>query len=134
MEESIQQESVSAQQREHPSQLNVFLTIVWVLLKTRGSSMSTSGAWLRFHRFASTEEYQKTPALAMKILDMAHRVVFTHGDFKAHNILVDDEGHISGFLDWECTGWYPEYWEFATAMRFGRNSWRYQVASILGGD
>jgi aminoglycoside phosphotransferase len=86
------------------------------------------------HGFASPEEYHKTLALARKILDMPHRVVFTHGDFKAHNILIDDEGHLSGFLDWECAGWCPEYWEFATAMRFGRNSWWYQVASVLGGD
>lgn len=86
------------------------------------------------HGFASTEEYEKTLALARRILNMPHRVVFTHGDFKAHNILVHDEGHLSGFLDWECAGWCPEYWEFTTAMRFGRNSWWYQVASGLGGD
>ena len=86
------------------------------------------------HGFASREEYEKTLALAKKILDMPHRIVFTHGDLKAHNILVNDEGHLSGFLDWECAGWCPEYWDFTTAMRFGRNSWWYQVASILGGD
>ncbi|KMU85035.1 hypothetical protein CIHG_02818 [Coccidioides immitis H538.4] len=62
-----------------------------------------------------------------------HRIVFTHGDFKAHNILVDDDGHLSGFLDWESAGWYPEYWEFTTAMRFGKDSWWFQVASWMGG-
>ena|SRR5947209_18629133 len=54
------------------------------------------------HGFASTEEYQKTLALVRKILDMLHQLAFTHGDFKAHNILVDVEGHFSGFFDWEC--------------------------------
>ncbi|KAI9759965.1 MAG: hypothetical protein M4579_001998 [Chaenotheca gracillima] len=86
------------------------------------------------HAFPSREEYQKTMTLAREILDMPHRVVFTHGDFKAHNILIDDDGHLSAFLDWESAGWCPEYWEFATAMRFGRDSWWYQVASVLGGD
>jgi aminoglycoside phosphotransferase len=86
------------------------------------------------HGFTSTEEYEKTLALARRILNMPHRIVLTHGDLKAHNILVNDEGHLSGFLDWECAGWCPEYWEFTTAMRFGRNSWWYQVASRLGGD
>lgn len=61
-------------------------------------------------------------------------LMFTHGDFKAHNILVDDEGQLSGFLDWESAGWYPEYWEFTTTMRFGRGSWWFQVAAWIGGD
>jgi hypothetical protein len=93
-----------------------------------------SSATPRGFRFASTEEYEKTLALARKILNMPHRIVFTHGDLKAPNILVDDKGHLSGFLDWESAGWHPEYWEFATPMRFGRHIWWYRVASILGGD
>ncbi|KIW14741.1 hypothetical protein PV08_07525 [Exophiala spinifera] len=85
------------------------------------------------HGFNSTEDYDKALAKAKSILEVPHRVVFTHGDFKAHNILIDYEGHLSGFLDWESAGWCPEYWEFTTAMRFGRGSWWYQVASSLGG-
>lgn len=60
--------------------------------------------------------------------------MFTHGDFKAHNVLVGYDGHLSGLLDWESAGWYPEYWEFTTAMRFGKESWWFQVASWIGGD
>ncbi|KAM5457577.1 hypothetical protein MaudCBS49596_000774 [Microsporum audouinii] len=86
------------------------------------------------HGFASTEEYQETLMKARKLYERPHRIMFTHGDFKAHNILVDFDGHLSGFLDWESAGWYPEYWEFTTAMRFGRNSWWFQVASWMGGD
>lgn len=43
--------------------------------------------------------------------------VFTHGDLRPANIIVqtDDQGHytISGVVDWECSGWYPAYWEAA---------------------
>ncbi|EZF35239.1 hypothetical protein H101_01222 [Trichophyton interdigitale H6] len=85
------------------------------------------------HGFPSKERFQETLVEARKIYERPHRVVFTHGDFKAHNILIDDDGHLSGFLDWESAGWYPEYWEFTTAMRFGLNSWWYQVASWMGG-
>ncbi|KAK2761590.1 hypothetical protein FQN54_001418 [Arachnomyces sp. PD_36] len=85
------------------------------------------------HGFKSSEEYEETLSRAKKIRQ-DHRITFTHGDFKAHNILIDDDGHLSGFLDWESAGWCPEYWEFATAMRFGKNSWWYQVASWMGGD
>jgi aminoglycoside phosphotransferase (APT) family kinase protein len=85
------------------------------------------------HTFKSDTEYQKTLSRAERLQNRQHRIVFTHGDFKAHNILVDDDGHLSGFLDWESAGWYPEYWEFTTAMRFGKDSWWFQVASWMGG-
>ncbi|PYH75178.1 aminoglycoside phosphotransferase family protein [Aspergillus vadensis CBS 113365] len=86
------------------------------------------------HGFDSRFEFENALALAKKLSQHKYRITFTHGDFKAHNILVDDNGHLSGFLDWECAGWYPEYWEFTTAMRFGKGSWWFQVASWMGGD
>lgn len=86
------------------------------------------------HSFTSKADCDETFLRAKRIEQRPHRVTFTHGDFKAHNILVDDNGHLSGFLDWESAGWCPEYWEFTTAMRFGRNSWWYQVAMWMGGD
>jgi hypothetical protein len=39
-----------------------------------------------------------------------HNIVFTHGDLAPRNILVRD-GHLSGIVDWQMAGWYPEYWE-----------------------
>lgn len=86
------------------------------------------------HGFSSPEAYDKTLEEARRIRDKPHQIVFTHGDFKAHNILVDDQSRLSGFLDWECAGWHPDYWEYTTAMRFGRGSWWYQVALELGGQ
>lgn len=75
------------------------------------------------HGFKSQAEFDDTLLQANKLRQGSHKLTFTHGDFKAHNILAGDDGHLSGFLDWESAGWYPEYWEFITAMRFGRNSW-----------
>ncbi|KAJ5579558.1 uncharacterized protein N7459_005543 [Penicillium hispanicum] len=86
------------------------------------------------HSFNSTEEYLKTLKHANEIREYPHRITFTHGDFKAHNILVGVDGHLSGFIDWESGGWCPEYWDFTTAMRFGRDSWWYQVADWMGGN
>lgn len=40
-----------------------------------------------------------------------HRIVFSHGDIAQHNIMVKD-GQITGLFDWECGGWYPEYWDY----------------------
>uniref|UniRef100_A0A8H7K4H1 Aminoglycoside phosphotransferase domain-containing protein n=1 Tax=Bionectria ochroleuca TaxID=29856 RepID=A0A8H7K4H1_BIOOC len=41
--------------------------------------------------------------------------VFTHGDLRPANIVVDTDDHkdwkVSGILDWEASGFYPAYWE-----------------------
>ncbi|KAG9227958.1 hypothetical protein BJ875DRAFT_390396, partial [Amylocarpus encephaloides] len=52
---------------------------------------------------------------------------------KHHNILVDEEGHITGFLDWESAGWYPEFWEYTTALRFvPKDFWWYKFLMKAG--
>lgn len=38
------------------------------------------------------------------------------------NILVEN-GHISGIIDWEQAGWYPEYWEYVKAMWGSIGTW-----------
>lgn len=50
-----------------------------------------------------------------------HSIRFTHGDLRPQNIMVR-AGSITGILDWELSGWYPEYWEFAKALYV----WRWQ--------
>ncbi|KAK5218505.1 hypothetical protein LTR47_011685 [Exophiala xenobiotica] len=40
-----------------------------------------------------------------------HNIVLAHGDISPRNIVVND-GQIVAILDWECAGWYPEYWDF----------------------
>ncbi|KAL9615828.1 MAG: hypothetical protein Q9160_009226 [Pyrenula sp. 1 TL-2023] len=86
------------------------------------------------HAFSSQDQYEDKLVRAKRIQAMPHRVMFTHGDLKHHNILFH-KGHISGFVDWESAGWYPEYWEFTTALRFCRkNFWWYDFVSRLGGS
>jgi aminoglycoside phosphotransferase (APT) family kinase protein len=45
------------------------------------------------------------------------KIVFTHGDIRPDNIIVkltEDHGCIvTGQIDWEYSGWYPEYYEAA---------------------
>ena len=85
------------------------------------------------HGFKTIDEYNETLAHAKQLERRPYKIKFTQGDFKAHNILIDKDANLSGFLDWESAGWYPEYWEYTTAMRFGRDSWWYQVAMWMGG-
>lgn len=44
-----------------------------------------------------------------------YRSVFTHADLHPSNILID-RGRLSGIVDWECAGFFPEYWEFTKLM------------------
>ncbi|TKA21765.1 hypothetical protein B0A50_08690 [Salinomyces thailandicus] len=55
-----------------------------------------------FDRFISLHE-QSWPAS-----------VFTHGDLSSSNILCRGD-EITGIIDWETAGWYPNYWEYTNA-------------------
>ncbi len=43
--------------------------------------------------------------------------VFTHAGISPRNIMLDGHYHITGIMDWEWAGWYPDYWEYANIMR-----------------
>lgn len=44
-------------------------------------------------------------------------IVFTHADLHPSNIMVnpDSPSTIMALIDWEQSGWYPDYWEFCKA-------------------
>ena len=50
------------------------------------------------------------------MLPRADSCVFTHGDLTPRNIMVMD-GQIVAVIDWEDSGWFPDYWEFANMMK-----------------
>ncbi|KAL5332672.1 kinase-like domain-containing protein [Aspergillus crustosus] len=52
------------------------------------------------------------------MLPRAQASIFTHGDIKPHNILIDEQNKVTGILGWEHAGWYPDYWEYAQAIRY----------------
>ena len=57
-----------------------------------------------------------------------HKPVFTHGDLQLKNILARRAGLKEDgstifelkYIDWEFSGWYPEYWEFCNATMAAR--------------
>jgi thiamine kinase-like enzyme len=66
----------------------------------------------------------------------AYQVRFSHADLAPNNILVDPkQGKITGIIDWEFGGWYPEYWEY-TKMYYGgvRPGWERWFAAIVEED
>jgi hypothetical protein len=46
-----------------------------------------------------------------------YKLVFTHGDISPRNIMVKD-GRVTGIIDWENAGWFPEYWEYVKAVGY----------------
>ncbi|KAF8652664.1 hypothetical protein AX16_004270 [Volvariella volvacea WC 439] len=44
-----------------------------------------------------------------------HRLCFTHADLHPNNLHFEN-GRLTGITDWECAGWYPEYWEYTSIM------------------
>ncbi|QQK47077.1 Protein kinase-like domain [Penicillium digitatum] len=65
------------------------------------------------HKHVRTETRDKIAAVHTR----PYRSVFTHADLHPRNILID-RGRLSGIVDWECAGFYPEYWEF-TKLFYG---------------
>jgi aminoglycoside phosphotransferase len=70
------------------------------------------------------------------LLSMArqdHKVLLTHADFHPRNIRVQGD-NVTGIIDWQYAGWYPEHWEYVKALLVvGRivDWWRY-LPDIIG--
>ncbi|KAG7444618.1 kinase-like protein [Guyanagaster necrorhizus] len=84
---------------------------------------------LRFALVNDSEEDRIRLQMARKLTSLPHDIVFTHGDLWDHNIMVND-GHISGMIDWEWSGWLPEYWEFTSIMQWRSSPWSQQLATL----
>ncbi|RKP33704.1 kinase-like domain-containing protein, partial [Dimargaris cristalligena] len=58
--------------------------------------------------------------------DNSHKVVLTHNDLFPRNIIIDPTTLvIQAVLNWEYSGFYPEYWEYAKLLTLERmgSSW-----------
>ena len=59
------------------------------------------------------------------------KTVFTHGDVSVSNVLVKG-GKVVGVIDFEMAGFYPEYWEYTTAMNSNYiKGWREEISKFL---
>ena len=66
------------------------------------------------------------------MLPQSKGCVFTYGVIAPRNMLVNESCRITGIVDWELTGWYPEFWEYAKIIEPSRDkdwqSWRDRTA------
>jgi hypothetical protein len=59
------------------------------------------------------------------------KFVLTHGDLNASNILVQD-GHVTGIIDWEHSGFYPEWWEWVYCLKLANGGYGRLLLAELG--
>lgn len=87
---------------------------------TRGSCLDYRISGNRVGPFPSEKEFSESlclGALPGLMHRTDHKIVFTHADLNMRNIIVED-GRITGIVDWENAGFFPEYWEY-TKCHFG---------------
>ncbi|OTA90524.1 hypothetical protein M434DRAFT_397896 [Hypoxylon sp. CO27-5] len=78
--------------------------------------------------FSTEDEFNqmlRSPHIPDVVHRSGHKIVFTHGDINMRNILVDKNGRLSGIVDWETAGWYPDYWEYTKAYYVTKLKWRW---------
>jgi aminoglycoside phosphotransferase len=71
--------------------------------------------------------------MLLTMIRVDHKIVLTHGDFHPRNIIVKDMV-VTGIIDWEFAGWYPEHWEYIKALTAEEpvpDWWRY-LGAIVG--
>jgi hypothetical protein len=74
--------------------------------------------------YCATHKGQIKPYMTGMLAAHKHNIVFTHADFRPDNIMIKD-GHVTGIINWEMAGWYPEHWEFVKVLYIcaWRNDW-----------
>ncbi|TVY42572.1 hypothetical protein LOCC1_G006995 [Lachnellula occidentalis] len=83
------------------------------------------------------EEAREEVSTMIAIQDRGnHKICFTHGDAHSRNFLVKGQ-NIVAWIDFEMGGFYPEHWEYTTAMTTGNDEfyddswWKQELKKIL---
>lgn len=95
--------------------------------------------WLREDLQPSKVEGRENDQDWQDIRDMAVKQdgpwpppVFTHADLSPFNILIRGD-QVVGIIDWELSGWYPNYWEYTSAWLSSvtRTEWQGSIDKFL---
>jgi len=109
-------------------------------VRTSPESISTELDFNTFLTSTSLETSAHYRNLITSKLSTAHLIVMTHSDLCPENILVSysypDTISITGLIDWELSGAYPEYWEYVKAfsdVRWRSSDWySYLPLDVIG--
>ncbi|GLB05511.1 hypothetical protein AtubIFM57258_000800 [Aspergillus tubingensis] len=91
-----------------------------------------NNAIINAYQDTAPKRHVKNVLVGMLASQKKHNIVFTHGDFRHPNIMVND-GNVTGIVDWEFSGWFPEHWESVKALAVWQwqNDWTEYLAQIL---
>lgn len=78
------------------------------------------------------EDWQRIVEMAAKQDGPWPDTIFTHGDLSPFNILVRGD-EVAAIIDWECAGWFPDYWEYTSAWHgnLTRTDWQEALGKFL---
>lgn len=62
--------------------------------------------------------------------------MFTHSDLHSTNIIIS-RGRLAGIGNWDCAGFYPEYWEYESDTPYkliNSDDWEKLIRDAFDGD
>lgn len=107
------------------------------------TSAGTISTEMEFKAFLVSPPRELNPVyldLITSTLSTCHQIVMTHSDLRPENIIAlytsPNTIRITGLIDWELSGAYPEYWEYVKALadvRWSLSDWfSYLPVDIIG--
>nr|RBQ98674.1 hypothetical protein FVER53263_20311 [Fusarium verticillioides] len=80
--------------------------------------------WSPIGPFADEASFSQNLRFSDEPSRRGHKIVFTHGDLNPRNIMMErisssagvSGWRLSGIIDWETAGYYPEYWDYTKSM------------------
>ena len=105
------------------------------MLESLHSKGSFPSSWITLIALSRTNivtEHLKTRVFKSELQGTTDGLIFTHADLHPRNILIGEDGGITGIIDWETAGWYPRYWERVKALN--RTSFTKGTMRIIGGE
>ncbi|EIN09492.1 kinase-like protein, partial [Punctularia strigosozonata HHB-11173 SS5] len=84
-----------------------------------GPFPSTTALWAHAGSYNDVQEYEENVDPVTRQIMEADPIRYVHADLRTYNVLIHD-GHVSGIIDWEDSGWFPSCWQVYTMRWFSR--------------